>query len=88
MAAKKKTTKRGVTTRKGKRGRPTELAVGSVIEKVYKGSTYRVQVTDDGFTYRGKPYASLTAIARQITKYGAISGPRFFGTDAPKGGAA
>ncbi|MGE0190437.1 MAG: DUF2924 domain-containing protein [Planctomycetota bacterium] len=86
MAAKKKTTK--TRKGKGKRGRPTELAVGSVIEKVYKGTTYRVQVTDDGFRYRGKPYASLTAIARQITKYGAISGPRFFGTDAPKAGDA
>ena len=94
MAAKKKTTKKGATRRpkqaakpKGKRGRATQLAVGSTIEKVFKGTAHKVQVTDDGYLYNRKPYASLTAVALAITGYKAISGPRFFGTDA-QGGAA
>lgn len=87
MAAKrKKTTKRPKQAKPtGKRGRPTKIAVGTVIERTFKGDTHKVQVTAEGFTYRGKPYASLTAIARQVTGYRAVSGPRFFGTD---GGAA
>ena len=36
---------------------------------------------------KGLEAASLTAVALAITGYKAISGPRFFGTDA-KGGAA
>jgi hypothetical protein len=91
MAAKKKTTKKGATKRPkqakatGKRGRPTKIAVGTTIERTFKGDTHKVQVTAEGFTYRGKPYASLTAVALAITGYKAISGPRFFGTD---GGAS
>ena len=100
MAAKKKTTKKGATKRPkhaakskatskptGKKGRATELAAGAVLERVFKGATHTVQATADGYLYKGKPYASLTAVALAITGYKAISGPRFFGTDA-KGGAA
>ena len=85
MAAKKKTAKRKKSA--GKKGRPTELAPGTVIERTFKGTTHKVQVTADGYLYNRKSYASLTAVALAITGYKAISGPRFFGTDA-KGGAA
>ena len=85
MAAKKTTAKRKKPA--GKKGRPTELAPGTVIEKTFKGSAHKVQVTADGYLYNRKSYASLTAVALAITGYKAISGPRFFGTDA-KGGAA
>lgn len=93
MAA-KKTTKKGATKRpkeaakpKGKRGRATQIAVGSTIERTFRGARHTVQVTADGYLYKGKAYRSLTAVALAITGYKAISGPRFFGTDA-QGGAA
>jgi len=42
---------------------------------------HTVTVTEDGFEYAGKSYASLTRIAKEIT--GAHwSGPRFFGLPA------
>jgi len=66
---------------------PRLPATGSVLEKTYKGEKLAVQVTADGYLYKGKAYASLTAVALAITGYRAISGPRFFGTGA-KGGAA
>ena len=44
----------------------------------WNGRMHVVDVTDDGFLFDGKPYRSLSAIARRIT--GAHwSGPRFFG---------
>ncbi|MGE0229088.1 MAG: DUF2924 domain-containing protein [Dehalococcoidia bacterium] len=91
MAAKKKTTTKRKKTAKrakpaGKRGRTTDLAPGTVIEKTFKGAKHTVQVTAEGYLHKGKAYASLTAVALAITGYKAVSGPRFFGTDA-KGGA-
>ena len=41
-----------------------------------------VKVTADGFRYGGTTYSSLTAVAKAVTKYPSISGPRFFGLDA------
>lgn len=44
----------------------------------WNGETHVVDVTPEGFTWRGKGYRSLSGIAREIT--GARwSGPRFFG---------
>ena len=44
----------------------------------WNGRTHTVTVEEEGFTYAGRSYRSLTAIAREIT--GAHwSGPRFFG---------
>lgn len=58
---------------------------GSVLVREWKGARYAVTVTDDGFLYAGKPFASLTAVARAIT--GAHwNGPHFFRlTDRSKG---
>ena len=51
---------------------------GARLLREWRGKTHTVIVTDDGFEYAGKIYASLTSIAREIT--GAHwSGPRFFG---------
>lgn len=61
--------------------------VGSVIRREYKGRELAVTVTKAGFEYLGRPYRSLSAIAREVT--GARwSGPLFFGL-APRsrGGA-
>ena len=55
------------------------LAIGTRLVREWNGRTHIVDVTDDGFTFDGKRYRSLSAIARRIT--GARwSGPRFFGS--------
>ena len=43
------------------------LATGTQIVREYQGIEYRVTVLEDGFVYAGKPYRSLSAIARAIT---------------------
>jgi hypothetical protein len=62
-------------------------APGTVIEREYKGKTHKVTVNAEDFTYGGKPFRSLTAVAKEVTGYKAISGTLFFGVakraDAP-----
>lgn len=53
--------------------------VGSVLQRRFKGKPYEVVVEHDGFRYAGKHWRSLTAIAKEITGYPAISGPLFWG---------
>lgn len=65
---------------------PRLPAPGTVIERVYKEKTYRVEVLDQGFRFDGREWRSLTAIAKEITKAPAISGPRFFGLAKPAAG--
>ena len=51
---------------------------GARLLRDWNGKTHVVDVIENGFVFQAKVYASLTAIARQIT--GAHwSGPRFFG---------
>ena len=51
---------------------------GSRLVREWRGKTHMVDIEENGFVYQGKPYRSLSAIARTIT--GARwSGPRFFG---------
>jgi hypothetical protein len=59
------------------RARP-ELKPGSRLLREWQGRTYDVLVLDDGFSWQGTRYRSLSAIARQITGT-AWSGPLFFG---------
>src|ERR1700676_204096 len=59
------------------RARP-ELKPGSRLLREWQGRTYEVLVLDDGFSWQGTRYRSLSAIARQITST-AWSGPLFFG---------
>jgi hypothetical protein len=55
---------------------------GARLVREWNGRTHTVTVEEEGFTYAGRSYRSLSAIAREIT--GARwSGPRFFGL-APK----
>ncbi len=57
---------------------PSRLSPGAHLVREWNGRTYQVQVTDVGFEMDGKPWKSLSAIAKHIT--GATwSGPRFFG---------
>ena len=44
----------------------------------WNGETHEVLVTEDGFQWNGKTWASLSVIAREMTGT-RWSGPRFFG---------
>ncbi|MEM7006689.1 MAG: DUF2924 domain-containing protein [Pseudomonadota bacterium] len=56
----------------------TPVKPGSQLVREWNGRTYRVEVVEGGYMMDGKPWRSLSAIARHIT--GARwSGPRFFG---------
>lgn len=65
---------------------PRMPAPGTVIERVYKAKSYRIEVLEQGFKFDGRDWRSLTAIAKEITKAPAISGPRFFGIAKPAAG--
>jgi hypothetical protein len=65
------------------RTRPSEvLPVGARITREWRGEAHAVEVTSRGYVWRGAPYASLSAIAREITGT-RWNGPRFFGLRAP-----
>jgi hypothetical protein len=54
------------------------VRAGARLVREWRGRTHTVIVTEDGFEYAGKAYASLTRIAHEITS-AHWSGPRFFG---------
>ncbi len=59
-----------------------KISRGARMVREWNGRTHTVTVQEEGFTYAGRSYRSLTAIAREIT--GAHwSGPRFFGLARP-----
>jgi DUF2924 family protein len=55
-----------------------KLKPGTRLLRQWQGRSYDVRVLDDGFSWQGTHYRSLSAIARQITGT-AWSGPLFFG---------
>jgi len=59
------------------RARP-DLKPGTRLMREWQGRSYDVLVLDDGFSWQGTCYRSLSAIARKITGT-AWSGPLFFG---------
>ena len=59
------------------RPRP-ELKPGTRLVREWQGRTYDVLVLDDGFSWHGTSYRSLSALAGKITGT-AWSGPLFFG---------
>ena len=59
------------------RSRP-ELKPGTRLVREWRRRTYEVLVLDDGFSWQGTSYRSLSALARTITGT-AWSGPLFFG---------
>ncbi len=65
----------------GQLPRHTRLHPGARLLREWGSKTHEVTVTDCGFTYRGKTYKSLSAIAREITG-SRWSGPAFFGLTA------
>ena len=66
-----------VITKQAKPKTPA-LRPGGRLIREWNGVSHVVDVTEDGFDWRGKRYRSLSAIALAITgtKW---SGPRFFG---------
>jgi hypothetical protein len=54
------------------------LKPGLVLTRSWQGVLHQVQVTDQGFDYRGERYRSLSEVARRITGT-RWSGPLFFG---------
>ena len=60
------------------------IRAGARLVREWSGRTHIVTVEEGGFTYAGRDYRSLSAIAREIT--GARwSGPRFFGLALKRG---
>lgn len=62
-------------------GRPV---TGSTIHRSYKGRDLEVLVLEGGFRFDGQDFSSLSALAKHITGYPAISGPVFFKLAAAK----
>jgi hypothetical protein len=57
---------------------PRRIKAGSVIVREYAGARHEVFVVADGFSWQGRTYPSLSAIAKEITGT-RWNGPRFFG---------
>jgi hypothetical protein len=55
---------------------------GTILVREWQGSAYRVTMLDDGVSFNGKHYRSLSEVAREITG-SRWSGPRFFGLRLP-----
>jgi hypothetical protein len=55
-----------------------QLKPGTRLMRVWRDRSYEVLVLDDGFSWQGTHYPSLSAITRKITGT-AWSGPLFFG---------
>jgi hypothetical protein len=55
-----------------------ELKPGTRLVREWQGRTYEVLVLDDGLSWQGTHYGSLSAVARKITGT-PWSGPLFFG---------
>ena len=71
--------KKAVSKAKPVGGRDPRLPkVGTTIEREYKGKRLHVTVAEDGFTFGGKNYKSLSALAAHITGAKAINGYLFF----------
>ena len=57
---------------------PRRIKVGSVIVREYAGARHEVFVVEGGFSWQGRTYPSLSAIAKEITGT-RWNGWRFFG---------
>ncbi len=55
---------------------------GTILIREWQGNAHRVTMLDDGVSFNGKHYRSLSEVAREITG-SRWSGPRFFGLRGP-----
>jgi Protein of unknown function (DUF2924) len=70
--------KQAMTKPNGRLQLPRRIKPGSELVRTWKGKSYRVVVTADGFAYDGKTFTNLSEIASAITGT-RWNGPRFFG---------
>lgn len=68
---------------RGGHPRRCQLKPGTVLVRDYQGQRHTVTVGREGFEWQGATYASLSAIARDITGT-SWSGPRFFALKDPR----
>lgn len=68
----------GVKAKRGRRKAQMKVIPGTVFVREWNGERHEVTVLDGGFAYRGVPYRSLSAVAREITGT-RWNGPAFFG---------
>jgi hypothetical protein len=61
-----------------KHARIARIKPGAKLVREWQGRTHTIVVVEDGFTWQGQQWQSLSAIARAITGV-RWSGPRFFG---------
>jgi len=68
----------------GKKGAPRKLRLmpGTILVREWHGTSHKVVVLENGFSYDGQRFADLSTIARGITGT-RWSGPRFFGLNKP-----
>jgi hypothetical protein len=66
---------------------PRRIKAGSVIVREYAGARHEVFVVADGFSWQGRVYPSLSAIAKEITGT-RWNGWRFFGLTEPQNRSA
>ena len=64
---------------------PPQVKPGTRLMREWRGRSHDVLVLDDGFSWQGTHYRSLSAIARKITGT-AWSGPLFFGLRSNRSG--
>ena len=69
-------------TRSLKRPQTRMAQSGTILIREWQGAAHRVTMLDDGVSFNGKRYRSLSEVAREITG-SRWSGPRFFGLRAP-----
>jgi hypothetical protein len=62
---------------------PRRIKPGAVLIRKWKGERHQVTVLEGSFAYQGKPYESLSQIARLITGT-RWNGPKFFGLRSGK----
>jgi hypothetical protein len=55
---------------------------GTILIREWQGNAHRVTMLEDGVSFNGKHYRSLSEVAREITG-SRWSGPRFFGLRLP-----
>ena len=65
-----------------KKTRNRKAQSGTILIREWQGNAHRVTMLDDGVSFNGKHYRSLSEVAREITG-SRWSGPRFFGLRLP-----
>ena len=75
----------GTLTRKSQIADPRNPVVGTRLIREWNGVEHTITVLRDGFEWQGRPYKSLSAIARAITGT-RWNGYRFFGLRERKRG--